>query len=90
MKSLTATRLLIDPYILNKPLLDKVRGGIQTYVHTRAIEKLFSDFKSFYVDTQFREIYHDLYTGYRRRDLVTLQRSLSDPLYEVITFLRLI
>jgi len=43
--------LLIDPYILNKPLLEKVKGGLQTYVHTRAIEKLFSDFKSFYVDT---------------------------------------
>jgi hypothetical protein len=77
-------RLIIDPYLLNRPLLEKFKGTLQTYAHTRRLERHFSDFKSFYVDTQFREIYHDLYTACKRGDLVVLQRSLSDPLFEVL------
>ena len=42
----------------------------------------FKDFKTFYVNDQFHDIYVDLYHGYKRRDLVMLQRSLSDYQYE--------
>jgi len=34
------------------------------------------------MDTQFREIYGDLHTAYKRADKVLLQRSLSEPMFE--------
>jgi hypothetical protein len=76
----------LDPYTLDKdtPLLSRFSGRYRSYQTTKALEKKFLDFKPFYIDTQFREIYHDLYLAYKRRDLVILQRSLSDPMYEVM------
>jgi hypothetical protein len=73
----------LDPYTLDMPLLTKLQGRYTTYRALKKIERTFMDFKSFYVDTQFREIYSDLQIAFKRRDLVVLQRSLSDPMYEV-------
>jgi len=47
------------------------------------MENEFVDFKTFHLDTQFREIYSDLHNSYRRGDKVILQRSLSEPMFEV-------
>ncbi len=63
----------------------KLRNKFQTFFTLRNIENEFIDFKTFHVDTQFREIYHDLYNAYRRGDKVIMQRSLSEPMFEVIT-----
>ena len=38
------------------------------------------DFKSYNLDRQFREIYSDLYTAYKRGDKVILQRSQSESM----------
>lgn len=46
----------------------------------RNIENEFVDFKGYTLDTQFREIYSDLHTAFKRGDKVTLQRSLSEAM----------
>ena len=38
------------------------------------------DFKSYNLDRQFREIYSDLHTAYKRGDKVILQRSQSESM----------
>lgn len=72
-----------DPYNPKGSLLYKTRNKIWTFFALRNIENEFIDFKTFHVDTQFREIYHDLYNAYKRGDKVILQRSLSEPMFEV-------
>lgn len=72
-----------DPYNPKGSLLYKTRNKIWTFFALRNIENEFIDFKTFHVDTQFREIYHDLYNAFKRGDKVILQRSLSEPMFEV-------
>ena len=47
----------------------------------RKIERNFKDFRLFNLQTQVKEIHSDLYLAQRRKDRVTMQRSLSDQLY---------
>ena len=72
-----------DPYNPKGGLLYKAKNKVQTFFSLRNVENEFIDFKTFHVDTQFREIYHDLYNGYRRNDKVVLHRSLSESMFEV-------
>ncbi len=71
-----------DAYNPKGGLLYLASNKWRTSRATKGLEKQFADFKSFYLDTQFREIYGDLYHAYRRGDLVYLRRSLSDHLYD--------
>ena len=76
--------VFLDPYLKNgsQGIGKRIGGWFETNRTTKSLEKQFVDFKPFYVDTQFREIYSELYFAYRKRDLVILQRSLSDNMYE--------
>jgi hypothetical protein len=75
-----------DPYNPKGSIVYKARNKLQTFFSLRNIENEFIDFKSFHIDSQFREIYHDLHIAFKRGDKVILQRSLSDPMFEVIPF----
>ena len=76
--------VFLDPYLKNgsQGIGKRLAGWFETHRTTKALEKQFVDFKPFYIDTQFREIYSELFFACRRRDLVILQRSLSDNMYE--------
>lgn len=52
-----------------------------TFFSLRNIENEFVDFKTYNLDQQFREVYGDLSTAYKRNDKVNLQRSLSESMY---------
>ena len=72
-----------DPFNPKGGLLYKAKNKVQTFFSLRNVENEFIDFKTFHVDTQFREIYHDLFNAYRRNDKVVLHRSLSESMFEV-------
>ena len=61
-----------DPFNPYGGILYKVRNKVNNFFTLRNIENDFIDFKPFHVDTQFREIYNDLYNAYRRGDKVIL------------------
>ncbi|CDW85097.1 UNKNOWN [Stylonychia lemnae] len=71
-----------DPYNPKGNILYKAKNKVQTFFSLRNMENEFIDFKTFHLDTQFREIYSDLYNSYRRGDKVILQRSLSESMFE--------
>lgn len=71
-----------DPFDPKRNLLLKLRNKIWTFLAVRNIENEFIDFKPHNLDSQFREIYHDLHNAYKRSDKVILQRSLSEPMNE--------
>lgn len=50
---------------------------MQSHRELKLLEKHFLDFKYYYIKDQFGDIYHYLYTGYKRGDRVLLSRSLS-------------
>lgn len=54
------------------------------FFQLRNLENEFLDFKPFYIDSQFREIYSDLNHAYKRGDRVILQRSLSEGMFQVL------
>lgn len=74
-----------DPYNPHGNLLYKLRNKAQSFFTFRNFENEFIDFKTFHIDTQFREIYHDLFNAQKRGDKVIMQRSLSEPMFEVFT-----
>jgi hypothetical protein len=85
-KTLTATMSSFtykDPYNINAGMLKQIKNKVHTFFSLRNIENEFIDFKSFYFDTQLKEIYTDLYNAYKRGDKVILTRSLSQPMIEV-------
>jgi hypothetical protein len=61
-----------DPYNPNGSALYHMRNKLFTFFSVRNIENEFIDFKTFNIDKQFREIYHDLHNGYKRADKVIL------------------
>lgn len=71
-----------DPYDPSRTFLLKARNKVWTFFSVRNIENEFIDFKTFNMDKQFREIYHDLHHAYKRADKVILQRSLSEPMFD--------
>ena len=74
-----------DPFRPHGGLIYKLRNWMQTFFWVRNIENEFVDFKTFYLQDQIPEIYHDLVEAYKRNDKVTLQRSLADPFYQYLT-----
>lgn len=77
-----------DPFDPNRSLLMKSRNKLWTFLAVRNIENEFIDFKVFNMEHQFREIYSDLYSAYKRADKVILQRSLSEPMLEYVKALQ--
>ena len=73
-----------DPFDPARPLLLKLKNKLWTFLSVRNVENEFIDFKVFNMDKQFREIYTDLHNAYKRGDKVTLQRSLSEPMFEYV------
>ena len=73
-----------DPYNPRGGLSYKLRNKVQTFLSIRNIENEFVDFKTYYLDGQIREIYNDLNLAFKRRDKVTLKRSLSEQMYGYI------
>eukprot|EP00347_Sterkiella_histriomuscorum_P008414 403345184 len=71
-----------DPYNPSGSMLYKAKNKFITFFSLRNMENEFIDFKTFHVDNQFREIYHDLHGAFKRGDKVILQRSLSEPMFE--------
>ena len=60
----------------------KAKNKFQTFVALRNIENEFVDFKSYQIHDQYKEIYSDLWTAFKRSDKVILSRSLSQSMYE--------
>ena len=54
----------------------------------RNIENEFIDFKSYHLDTQFRDINASVYKAYAKADKVNLQRSLSEAMFAHSTAMR--
>ena len=73
-----------DPYHPNRSLPMKFRNKFINFFMIRNLENEFIDFKTYNIEKQFREIYHDLHNGYKRTDKVIMQRSLSEPMNEYI------
>jgi len=59
-----------------------MKNKMLSFFATRNIENEFLDFKSFYINGQLKEVYEDLYVAYKKKDKVTLQRSLSESMFE--------
>lgn len=73
-----------DPYNPNGGLLYLIRNKFTNFFQLRQIENEFLDFKTYSTHYQFKQIYEDLYNGYKRQDRVVLQRSLSESMFLVI------
>lgn len=76
-----SSNILFDPYVSDANLVTKLKGRLESFKSIRQIEKNFKDFRLFNLQTQVKEIHSDLYLAQRRKDRVTMQRSLSDQLY---------
>jgi hypothetical protein len=61
-----------DPYSPNRNMLLKARNSVWTFFSVRNIENEFIDFKVFNLENQFKEIYTDLHSAYKRADKVIL------------------
>ncbi len=61
-----------DPYSPTRSPLLKARNAVWTFFSVRNIENEFIDFKIFNLDSQFKEIYVDLHSAYKRADKVIL------------------
>ncbi|CAI2381669.1 unnamed protein product [Moneuplotes crassus] len=64
----------------------------RNYRANRTLQKVFKDFRSYYLHTQMKKIHKSLYYGYRNKDLVLLRTTCDFPvyqkLYEMILFNR--
>jgi hypothetical protein len=76
---------LIKPYLLDgsQNWVYRAKDWYESHRVEKEMQAKFKDFKTFYVNDQFQDIYTDMYYGYKRRDLVMMQRSLSDYMYDV-------
>ena len=61
-----------DPYNPNASILTKIRNRVWTFFSLRNVENEFIDFKPLYLEGQFKEIYTDLHSAYKRGDKVIL------------------
>ena len=48
-------------------------GLFINYRHNKALQKVFNDFRSYYLTGQVRKLNRSLYYGYKNRDLVLLR-----------------
>ena len=77
-----------DPYLANGGLYYKFMNRVKSFVSIRNIENEFVDFKSYHLDSQFREINQSVYKAYAKSDKVNMQRSLSEAMFAHATALR--
>ena len=77
-----------DPYLLNGGPIYKLFGKIKSFLAIRNIENEFVDFKSYNIDSQFREINENVYKAYMKNDKVNMQRSLSESMFSWAIALR--
>ena len=77
-----------DPYLVNGGLYYKFMNRVKSFVSIRNIENEFVDFKSYHLDSQFREINQSVYKAYAKSDKVNMQRSLSEAMFAHATALR--
>ena len=61
-----------DPYLVNGGPLYIISNKIKSFVAIRNIENEFIDFKSYHLDTQFRDINSSVYKAYAKADKVNL------------------
>ena len=71
-----------DPYLPKGGLIYSIKNSAQTFLALRSIENEFLDFKTYKIHRDFKDIYSDLFSAYKRGDKVILNRSLSQPMYE--------
>ena len=77
-----------DPYLLNGGPIYKLLGKVKSFLAVRNIENEFVDFRSYNIDSQFREINENVYKAYAKNDKVNMQRSLSESMFSWATALR--
>jgi len=61
---------------------------LKNFMSIRNIENEFVDFKSYNLDSQFKDINTSVYKAYQKSDKVNLQRSLSEAMYAYVVSLR--
>ena len=71
------------PYKPDGTPLYKAKLSLQNFFVNRSIETEFVDYKRYYIQEQFGEIYEDLYKAYRRGDKVIVTRSSSEGMRNV-------
>jgi len=70
-----------DPYLVNGGPIYRATNWVKSFIAIRQIENEFIDFKSYNLDSQFRDINAQVFKAFSRHDKVTLQRSLSEAMY---------
>ena len=73
-----------DPYRPRGGPLYKMRNKVHSFFSIRNMENEFVDFKSIYLHDQIPEIYNDCSDACRRRDKVTMKRSLAEPMFNLL------
>lgn len=61
---------------------------LKNFMSIRNIENEFVDFKSYNLDSQFKDINTSIYKAYQKSDKVNMQRSLSEAMYNYAVSLR--
>ena len=61
-----------DPYMVNGGILYKVMSKVKSFVAIRNIENEFIDFKSYHLDSQFRDINASVFKAYTKSDKVNM------------------
>ena len=77
-----------QPYNPRGNLLYKMQNKVKTFSALRNFENEFVDYESYTARDQFKEIYLDLFKAFRRGDKVILNRSLSQGMYKVSSFIQ--
>jgi hypothetical protein len=73
-----------DPFHPQASPLWKMYNRTYTYFSLRNIENEFTDFTKWGIDEQISEIYKDCAQAYRRKDKVTMKRSLSEGMFNYL------
>ena len=61
-----------DPYMINGGPAYAILNKIKSFVAIRNIENEFIDFKSYHLDTQFRDINSSVFRAYAKADKVNM------------------
>ena len=77
-----------DPYLINGGPFYKLTNSVRSFMAIRMIENEFVDFKSYNLDSQFKQINQSVYKAYQKNDKVNMTRSLSEPMYQYSVALR--
>ncbi len=77
-----------DPYLINGGAYYQLVNKLKNFMGIRNIENEFVDFKSYNLDSQFRDIHQSVYKAYQKGDKVNMQRSLSEAMYNYAISMR--